>query len=72
MNPVVIKRARVSVAAQHPSPPVRSRDDARPRAACAAPAVRPIEEDGLVVALEVTCACGEATVVELAYREARP
>lgn len=35
-------------------------------------AVRLLEEQGVVHALELTCSCGEVTVVELHYPESAP
>jgi len=32
-------------------------------------AVRLLEEDGRVTAIELTCSCGEVTVVELLYQD---
>lgn len=31
--------------------------------------VRPLEEGGVVRAIEITCSCGETTLVELQYPE---
>ncbi len=36
------------------------------------PAVELLERDGVVHGLQVTCACGETTVVELEYADAPP
>lgn len=72
MEPTILKRDRVRVA------PLVPRDfGAAPRAAVPAPApaplpaceksVRPVRDGATVVALELTCSCGEVTVIELTY-----
>jgi hypothetical protein len=35
-------------------------------------AVRLLEDEGAVVAIELSCSCGEVTVVELEYAETPP
>ena len=57
MNPTIIKRgdARLTEAAENPSAP------------CEEAGVKVHEAGGRVQAIEVTCACGETTVIELEY-----
>lgn len=65
MQPVIIKRERVAFGPQ-PSPGERTAS-----ASCGSAktrrAVRAIEQDGVVVAVELTCSCGEVSLVELRY-----
>jgi hypothetical protein len=73
MQPVVIKRERVTLSEPCAT---RSGPPRSPGAApAAAPALRAIEHDGSIVALELTCSCGGVSLVELRYpasQEARP
>ena len=59
MNPTIIKKkdARLSEPASH--------DDLSAR--CETAGVKVHETGGRVQAIEVTCACGETTVIELEY-----
>ncbi len=66
----VIKKERVRVgeAAAHPaSTEVHATSSAERRAS--APGVRLVRIDGRIEALEVTCRCGEVSVVEIDYDE---
>jgi hypothetical protein len=57
MEPHIIKHQRVRLGAEDA--------ETRPRAAAGKKHVRTIEHDGAVRAIEITCACGEITRVEL-------
>lgn len=73
MNPTIIKRDRVQVAAN--PVPVGAKAHASHAAAHGAAgahagdakSVRLLEHDGRVRAIELTCSCGEVTVIELDY-----
>ncbi len=65
----IIKRESVRLDVARPAP------GAAPRAACkSAPkrSARLLRADGVVRAIEVTCACGEVLVLELEFDPARP
>ena len=65
----VIKRESVRFDAARPAP------GAAPRAACKGgpkQAARLLRAGGVVRAIEVTCACGEVTVLELEFDPPRP
>ena len=63
MQTRIIKKSRVQVEEGAPS---RRVDRSRARSTCTKSA-RLLEEDGLVRAVELTCSCGETTVLELEY-----
>lgn len=74
MQPVIIKRERVALGAPPPRPE-RNAQAASCSSTPAKPSLRAVEQDGVVVALELTCSCGEVSLVELRYPadpEARP
>ena len=62
MNPTIIKKDDVRLAE-----PVSLCDPSAPSTSCATEGVKVIETGGRVQAIEVTCACGETTVIELEY-----
>ena len=62
MNPTIIKKDDARLA--EPAPLT---DSSTPSALCATANVRVHETGGQVKAIEVTCACGETTVIELEY-----
>ena len=78
MEPTILKRDRVRVqsALAHPAarrgggPAQRGTTDGA--AADCARSVRLLREGGVLRALEVTCSCGEVTVVELIYPNPDP
>jgi len=77
MEPTILKRDRVRVqappdpaAARRGSGPARRASDGA--AGDCAKSVRLLREGGVVHALEVTCSCGEVTVVELVYPNPDP
>jgi len=61
----IIKRARVVLAGGEPKAPLRSNS----APACNGKSVRLLEHEGRVRAIEFTCACGEAALVELVFEE---
>ena len=63
MQPIIVKGQRVQMKA---TPPGKNR---APASVCGAdePAVQLLREDGVVHAIEVRCACGRPTVVQLDY-----
>lgn len=74
MEPVIIKRARVALGAAAP----RQEKGSQPTSCANGPSrrtLRAVEQDGVVVAIELTCSCGEVSLVELRYpndAEVRP
>jgi hypothetical protein len=62
MNPTIIKKEDAQLAE-----PVQLRDPSPASTSCATAGVRIHETNGHVQAIEVTCACGETTVIELEY-----
>lgn len=73
-TPAIIKRDRVqleTVRRVPASPRPRPGAAADEGGACEKRA-RTVESDGRVVAIEVTCSCGEATVVRLEYPSDAP
>ena len=62
MNPTIIKKEEVRLIE-----PVSQTTPTAPSTACATAGVRVHEAEGQVQAIEVTCACGETTVIELEY-----
>ena len=62
MNPTIIKKDEARLAE-----PVPLTDPSTPSATCATAGVRVHETGGQVQAIEVTCTCGETTVIELEY-----
>ena len=62
MNPTIIKRDNVRLAES-----VSQTTPGASSPACATAGVRAHESDGQVKAIEVTCSCGETTVIELEY-----
>ena len=64
--PAIIKRERVVLAGVEPKAPLRSNTSA---GACRKKDVRLLEHEGRVRAIEFTCSCGEATLVELSFEE---
>ena len=72
MRNTILKRDHVRVL-----PPLAPAQERRPGARSVSAAggeeepcekrVRPLERDGIVHAVEVTCSCGSVTVVELTY-----
>lgn len=67
LQSVVIKRERVALGEPGPAPAGRADARAQAHPPFAAPSVRPIEQGGMIVALELTCSCGEVSLVELRY-----
>ena len=47
-----------------------ARELARSEAACKEPTLRPVQDGDRIVAIELTCTCGETTLVELDYEPA--
>jgi hypothetical protein len=66
--PAIIKRERVVLAGVEPKAPLRS---SASTGACRKKDVRLVEHEGRVRAIEFTCSCGEASLVELVF-EAEP
>jgi hypothetical protein len=64
--PAIIKRERVVLAGVEPRAPLRSNPGT---GACRKKDVRFVEHEGRVRAIEFTCSCGEATLVELVFEE---
>ena len=62
MNPTIIKKENVRLAES-----VSETTPGSTSAACATAGVRVHETEGQVQAIEVTCSCGETTVIELEY-----
>ena len=62
MNPTIIKRENVRLAES-----VSKTTPGASSAECATAGVRVHETEGQVKAIEVTCSCGETTVIELEY-----
>ena len=62
MKPTIIKTDDVRLAE-----PVSLSDPSAPSTSCVTAGVRVHETEGRVQAIEVTCACGETTVIELEY-----
>jgi len=62
--PAIIKRERVLLAGVEPKAPLRSAPSA---GACRKKDVRLLEHEGRVRAIEFTCSCGEASLVELVF-----
>lgn len=69
LNPTIIKRNRVNVGTGHESPTAghRAKD---PQASAHAKHVRLLEHEGRVRAIELTCSCGDVSVIELDYPDA--
>ncbi len=67
MQPVIIKRDRVTLG---PSKQPGGHAHAEPAAPARRGEVRTILDQGVVVALEVVCGCGEISLVELRFPEA--
>jgi hypothetical protein len=65
-HPSIIKRTRVHVG------PVAAAGAAGAPCARAEKRVRLLEHEGVVRAIELTCSCGEVSVVELDYDRPRP
>lgn len=59
----VRENAHVSVATEHADVPLPSSNERRP----APPGVRLVRVDGHVQAIEVTCRCGDTSVIEIDY-----
>ena len=72
MQPVVIKRDRVSLTEPTLAPRAIHRHTEASSGEPVGPAVRAVEHDGRIVALEVTCACGDVALVELRYPGGAP
>jgi len=68
MTPTIIKRHRVRDGAPAPAK-VRSTPGAQSAAQPGASdkSVRLLEQDGRVYAIELTCSCGDVSVIELDY-----
>jgi len=64
--PAIIKRERVVLAGVEPKAPLRSSASAN---ACRKKSARLVEHEGRVRAVEFTCSCGEASLVELVFEE---
>ena len=62
MNPTIIKKEDVRL-----TEALSLSDPSAPSTPCATAGVRVHETGGQVQAIEVTCACGETTVIELEY-----
>lgn len=69
-HPTIIKRRRVQLEAVH-RVPTRAQAASKAQADAAhEKSVRALTSDGRVQAIEVTCSCGEITLVELDYDRA--
>jgi hypothetical protein len=64
MQPVIIKRERVNL-----TPGAAASARVRPEREAHRAQVRTVVDQGVVVALEVTCGCGEVSLVELRFPE---
>ena len=62
MNPTIIKKEDVRLAEL-----MSLNDPSAPSTNCATAGVKVHETGGQVQAIEVTCTCGETTVIELEY-----
>lgn len=62
MNPTIIKKEDARLTES-----VSLSDPSAPSTPCATEGVKVHETGGQVRAIEVTCACGETTVIELEY-----
>jgi hypothetical protein len=67
----IVKKDQVRLADDGAGPQPGEVRAARERGRCTKDA-RLLEIDGRVLAIEVTCSCGERTVVELDYPEVNP
>jgi hypothetical protein len=61
----IIKRQRVVLEGIEPPSLVRS----KPAQACGTKSARLVEHEGRARAIEFSCSCGEATLVELVFEE---
>jgi hypothetical protein len=62
----IIKRQRVVLEGLEPQSLVRSNNGAQ---ACGKKSARLVEHEGRARAIEFSCSCGEATLVELVFEE---
>jgi hypothetical protein len=62
----IVKKQFVQVDAPRPAQPSRA---GRAAASRCEKGLRPLRIEGVVRAVEITCSCGETTVVELEYPE---
>lgn len=69
MKPGILKRQSIEAV---PQPSRSEREDAGNRPRRCAKSVRLVEDAGVPRAIEVTCSCGEVTLVELAFERKDP
>lgn len=71
MNPAIIKRTRVQLDAQ-PARPSAAAGASTAAASHSDKSVRLLEHEGRVRAIELTCSCGDVSVIELDYPDTSP
>lgn len=69
MKPGILKRHSIEAAL---APSRVERDESSPPARRCVKSARLVEDAGVPRAIEVTCSCGETTLVELAFERKEP